>query len=69
MLSAFREPKNIPISISLLHDIEYKNICLMYSLNFKQIEKRRAFSERSKDKKITLTKSDSSRLSMTPLFR
>ena len=44
MLSAFREPKNIPISISLLHDIEYKNICLMYSLNFKQIEKRRAFT-------------------------
>lgn len=69
MLSAFREPKNIPISISLLHDIEYKNICLMYNLNLKQIEKRRAFSERSKDKKIILTRSESSRLNIAPLFR
>jgi hypothetical protein len=41
-----REPKNIPVSISLLHEQEYNNLCLM----IKGSKKRRAFSERSSDK-------------------
>lgn len=49
MLSSSKEPKNIPISLSLLHELEYNNICLVFNLKIKQAEKRRAFSERSRD--------------------
>ena len=38
--------KNIPVSISILHEQEYNNLCLM----IKTAKKRRAFSERSSDK-------------------
>ena len=37
--------KNIPSSISILHDIEYKNI-LFYSLNKSSKVKRRSASEK-----------------------
>jgi hypothetical protein len=37
--------KNIPTSISILHDIEYKNI-LSYSLNKSKKDKRRSMSEK-----------------------
>jgi hypothetical protein len=40
-----KEPKNIPVSISILHEQEYNNLCLM----MKVYKKRRAFSERSSD--------------------
>jgi len=50
MLSSSKEPKNIPISLSLLHELEYNNLCLVLKLNSKQVEKRRAFSERSKER-------------------
>jgi hypothetical protein len=52
MLSISKEPKNIPISISILHDQEYKNLCNLYKLSFKgnKVNKRRAFSEKSDDK-------------------
>jgi len=43
-----REPKNIPVSISILHEQEYNNLCLM----IKGSKKRRAFSERSSDNEI-----------------
>lgn len=50
MFSSSKEPKNIPISISILHDQEYNNLCLILkALNSKE-RKRRAFSERSIDK-------------------
>jgi hypothetical protein len=42
-----REPKNIPVSISILHEQEYNNLCLMVKDSKK---KRRAFSERSGDR-------------------
>ena len=41
-----REPKNIPVSISILHEQEYNNLCLM----IKKSKKRRAFSESSGDR-------------------
>lgn len=46
MPSSSRELKNIPISISILHEQEYNNLCLI----LKSTKKRRAFSERSSDK-------------------
>jgi hypothetical protein len=50
MLSSTKEPKNIPISISILHEREYNNLCVMYKLLSKNT-KRRAFSEKSCEKK------------------
>jgi hypothetical protein len=49
MLSSSKEPKNIPISISILHDKEYNNLCLLLK-SVKSKERRRAFSEKSNDK-------------------
>ncbi len=40
------EITNIPISISILHDREYNNLCIMYKI-FDRKCKRRAFTERS----------------------
>lgn len=40
-----KEPKNIPVSISILHEQEYNNLYLMLKVS----KKRRAFSERSSD--------------------
>lgn len=42
--------KNIPVSISLLHEQEYYNLCLILKTSKSKIKKRRAFSERSSDK-------------------
>jgi hypothetical protein len=39
--------KNIPISISLLHEQEYYNLCVILQTNRGKIKKRRAFSDRS----------------------
>ena len=51
MLSITKELKNIPISISLLHDQEYNNLCNLYKFKFSnKVNKRRAFSEKSDDK-------------------
>ena len=47
MPSSSKELKNIPVSISLLHEQEYDNICLMFTLLKNKTGKRRAFSERS----------------------
>jgi hypothetical protein len=47
MLSSSKELKNIPVSISILHEQEYDNICLMITLMKNKAGKRRAFSERS----------------------
>ena len=47
MLSSSKELKNIPVSISILHEQEYDNICLMIKLMKNKAGKRRAFSERS----------------------
>ncbi len=44
MLSLIKEPKNIPISISILHEQEYNNLCFVFQIKG---NKRRAFSERS----------------------
>lgn len=49
--------KNIPVSISILHEQEYNNLYLM----IKTSKKRRAFSERSNDK------SDDSRIEVVQL--
>jgi|UniRef100_A0A6C0DV35 hypothetical protein len=47
MTSSSKELKNIPVSISILHEQEYDNICLMIKLMKNKAGKRRAFSERS----------------------
>jgi hypothetical protein len=43
------ERTNIPISMSLLHEQEYHNLCLMLQAN-ETSGRRRAFSEKSKQK-------------------
>lgn len=48
MPSSQKEPKNIPISISILHEQEYNNLCLLVTPT--KFKKRRAFSERSTEK-------------------
>lgn len=40
-----KEPKNIPISISLLHELDYKMSVLLNSNKNKQNGTRRSFSE------------------------
>ncbi len=55
MQTIIKEYKNIPISISFLHDQEYNNLCNLYNINIKNnIIKRRAFTERNnkKNKKL-----------------
>ena len=47
MLSATKELKNIPISISLLHEQEYNNLCIIYKIGKSCAPKRRAYSEKS----------------------
>ena len=47
MLSVTKELKNIPISISLLHEQEYNNLCIIYKISKSCAPKRRAFSEKS----------------------
>lgn len=50
MLASSKDLKNIPISISFLHDQEYKNICLAYRLVGSSDKHRRAFSESKREK-------------------
>jgi hypothetical protein len=58
--------KNIPVSISILHDQEYRNICQLLHMNYKnstkheKSEKRRALSEKNlpSPKKIQITTND-----------
>jgi hypothetical protein len=54
MLSITKELKNIPISISILHEQEYDNLCNIYKFNVKgaKVPKRRAHSEKSDDKNV-----------------
>jgi hypothetical protein len=47
MLSITKELKNIPISISLLHEQEYNNLCIIYKIGKSNSPKRRAYSEKS----------------------
>jgi hypothetical protein len=47
MPSSSKEIKNIPVSISLLHEQEYYNLCLILKTNKSKIKKRRAFSDKS----------------------
>jgi hypothetical protein len=42
--------KNIPISISLLHEQEYYNLCVILKINKGKINKRRVFSDKSSDR-------------------
>lgn len=50
MPSFSKDLKNIPISISILHEQEYNNLCLILKSTKGKVKKRRAFSERSSDK-------------------
>jgi hypothetical protein len=50
MLASSKDLKNIPITISFLHDQEYKNICQAYRLMGSSDKHRRAFSESKRDK-------------------
>lgn len=50
MSSTTKELKNIPVSISILHEQEYNNLFLMLIPSKPQVRRRRAFSERSSDK-------------------
>lgn len=53
MLSVCKELKNIPISISILHDQEYNNLCKIFKISIKTVkDKRRAYSERSEVNKL-----------------
>lgn len=47
MLTSSRELKNIPISLSILYEKEYNNLCLFLTLkkNKDKSGKRRAFTE------------------------
>jgi hypothetical protein len=56
MLASSKDIKNIPISISFLHDQEYKNICLAYRLVGSSDKHRRAFSESKRDKAMSESK-------------
>jgi hypothetical protein len=56
MLASSKDLKNIPISLSFLHDQEYKNICLTYRLVASSDKKRRAFSESKRDRTACDTK-------------
>jgi hypothetical protein len=50
MPSSSKELKNIPISISLLHEQEYINLCLILMPKKGNVKRRRAFSDKSSDK-------------------
>lgn len=50
MLSSIKEPKNIPMSVSILHEREYNNLCVIHRL-FNNTIKRRAFSDKNCAKK------------------
>jgi hypothetical protein len=50
MLTSSKDLKNIPISISFLHEQEYKNICQAYRLIKNSNKTRRAISESKSDK-------------------
>jgi hypothetical protein len=47
MSTSSRELTNIPISVSLLYEKEYKNLCIFLSLkkNKDKLRKRRAFTD------------------------
>jgi hypothetical protein len=64
MLSTTKELKNIPISISLLHEQEYNNLCLMLKMAEKP-GKRRALSERNTDKPNKVKHTRSPKLTST----
>jgi hypothetical protein len=64
MLSTTKELKNIPMSISLLHEQEYNNLCLMLKMAEKP-NKRRAFSERNTDKPNKIKQTRSPKLTYT----
>ena len=50
--------KNIPVSTSLLHNLEYSHTISLYSLYNSKLQKRRAYSERViKDKLLSSTSS------------
>lgn len=49
MPSTSKELKNIPISISILHEQEYNNLCLMIKTTKGKVKRRRAFSEKSNE--------------------
>lgn len=53
MPSSSKELKNIPVSISILHEQEYNNLCFILHL---KDGKRRAFSERSSETKSSTRK-------------
>jgi hypothetical protein len=50
MLSSSKELKNIPVSISILHEQEYDNLYFIFKALKGKAGGRRAFSERSGDK-------------------
>jgi hypothetical protein len=50
MQSSSKELKNIPVSISLLHEQEYNNLYLLINLKGNKVRRRRAFSDRSNDR-------------------
>jgi hypothetical protein len=50
MPSSVKELKNIPVSISILHEQEYNHIVFFMKGATNKERKRRAFSERSSDK-------------------
>lgn len=45
-----KELKNIPVSISLLHEQEYNNLSLLINLKGNKVRRRRAFTDRSNDR-------------------
>ena len=50
MYQSSKELKNIPVSISILHEQEYNNIYLTMKVSKGKAKRRHAISERSSDK-------------------
>jgi hypothetical protein len=50
MSSIIKDQKNIPASISLLHEQEYNNLCILFKIIQNKSQKRRAYSEKSLNK-------------------
>lgn len=55
MLASSKDLKNIPISISFLHDQEYKNICFAYKI-VGSLDKHRCAHSESKHDKVSESK-------------
>jgi hypothetical protein len=68
MLSSSKDLKNIPISISILYDQEFNNLCFLRKI-LNKYTKRRAFSETKTNKNTIITGTKSPQITKSkPLY-